>query len=400
MANTYVVRVTNQDDVVFNGEVPTYQLFSFPTTYTTFIPKAYAWLALFNAVNSGYIVKIKSIGVERVQIYNSLVLNNCLVSRCSSTSGGADFAVAKLDSASSALPSQVLIKDKPTVTLTASTSILNFRHLIQSTFYNISSSVNFPGRRFGERFTACLWDELVSSGYGNADTQGWILNEGQGIAITRDANVYPNDLRVEIRVMFNVGSSSYIASRIVGIDQRTIGTECIASIFNGSGSGVVLDVKQISMTEVGAIETAHFSVEPIVEIEDGTSLTPTKMDSASPDLPAGIAVNFKPIVVIRSPTDGVLIASPALCRFNVNSHGIGAGDSTMALVQGAFNDEVFSGDYVVEPGSGLAIIQRSASVWGVCDFKFVFTVEASATTGGAGTKSRYAKPGHSGLGFR
>ena len=393
MANTYIVRVTNQDDFVYNGELPVYQVAGQPAIYTTFIPKAYAWLSLFNAVGSGYVAKIKSIGVERWQVYNTAATNICTIEQCSAMSGGTSFPVTALDSTAAALPAQVIIADKPTCTTGA--DIGYFRHLFQNT----ALTASFPGRRFGDRGTI-LFDEILRSGYGSATTQGFILREGHGVSIRRDNNVFASDVRVEIRFLFNVGSSTYIASKIVGIDQRTaLVGDMIAGIHNGTGSGIVIDLKQISMTEVGTLEVGHFSVEPIMETEGGTSVTPIKLDSTAPDLPAGVTASFKPVVVIRSPSDGVCIASPTLRRFVVSAHGVGEQIASTTLVHGAFNDEIFSGDYVMEPGTGLAVIQRSPATWGACDFKFVFTVEP-ATSSGSGSKSRYAKPGHSGMGFR
>lgn len=145
------------------------------------------------------------------------------------------------------------------------------------------------------------------------------------------------------------------------------------SLFNGSGSGVVVRVQKLyikNMVETAvAGGTRRLDVKKITACSSGTDITPVKLDTANDDLPAQVLVKTTATV-----TEGAIIF-PLIFS-----------DKEMLLTQNSMSQQIFSGinwipegyelqEYTLREGEGLTIKQITNSTAGTVSWIVVFSVE-------------------------
>lgn len=145
------------------------------------------------------------------------------------------------------------------------------------------------------------------------------------------------------------------------------------SLFNGSGSGRVIRVQKLFMTNM--VETAvsggtrRIDVKKITACSGGTDITPIKQDSLNDDLPAQILIKTTATV-----TEGAIIF-PLIFP-----------DDEMLLTQASGAQQLFSGinwipeglelqEYTLREGEGLTIKQITNSTVGNVTWIVLFSVE-------------------------
>lgn len=146
------------------------------------------------------------------------------------------------------------------------------------------------------------------------------------------------------------------------------------SLFNGSGSGVVVRVQKLFITNM--VETAvaggarRLDVKKITACSSGTDITPVKLDSANDDIPAQVLIKTTATV-----TEGAIIF-PLVFP-----------DDEMLLTQNSMSQQIYSGvnwipegyelqEYTLREGEGLTIKQITNSTAGTVSWIVVFSVEA------------------------
>lgn len=147
------------------------------------------------------------------------------------------------------------------------------------------------------------------------------------------------------------------------------------SIFNGSGSGVVVRVQKLYIANM--VETAvaggarRLDVKKITACSSGTDLTPIKQDSLNSDIPAQVLLKTTATV-----TEGAIIF-PLVFP-----------DDEMLLTQNSMAQQIFAGinwipegyelqEYTLREGEGITIKQITNSTAGNMSLIALISVEAS-----------------------
>lgn len=221
------------------------------------------------------------------------------ITRCSAMSGGEAVNPSKMDTDSADLPSQVLIRLKP-----------------EATF---GDYIRFVGDTPGVPQAAVVmtsWNTYASKGQNSATffdstadvgVQPVVLREGQGLVIADSPNQTLAHLQMGefiIRVSGTGATYSIFTDRMC---TRENGAEVPAlGVFNGSGSGVVLEVYQIFSPDIGNsdlnISGQNVRISHLDTIADGEDVMPVANDTDD-SLPAGITIrkNF----TMRPPRPGL-----------------------------------------------------------------------------------------------
>lgn len=134
------------------------------------------------------------------------------------------------------------------------------------------------------------------------------------------------------------------------------------AIFNGQGSGVVLNIKLLNTRPMTGPQnpTSTIEVRQITAISGGTPVLPTKHDSANADLPAQVVSVFEPNAVTGSTSlRRVFICSGAnFTRPLANMTSMLNGDSRMGLDSGEFMKMTGDADFqkhTLTEGQGISI---------------------------------------------
>lgn len=134
------------------------------------------------------------------------------------------------------------------------------------------------------------------------------------------------------------------------------------AIFNGQGSGVVLNIKLLNTRPTTGPQnpTSTLEVQRITAISGGTPVVPVKHDSASADLPAQVVSVFEPNSVTgNTSVRRVFICSGAnFARPLANMTSMLNGDSRVGLDSGEFIKSTGDPDYqkhTLNEGQGISI---------------------------------------------
>lgn len=146
------------------------------------------------------------------------------------------------------------------------------------------------------------------------------------------------------------------------------------SIFNGVGSGKVIRISKLFMTNMLLNVTVsggvrRLDVKKATVVSGGTDLTPVKHDTINDDIPAQILIKTGATV-----TDGALLF-PLIFP-----------DDEMLLTQNSMAQQIFSGinwipegleiqGFTLNEGEGVTIKQITSSVVGVTTWIVAFTLE-------------------------
>lgn len=248
-------------------------------------------LAVFNAatVESGTRIAITDVRAQYSSGFNSdqtnILGNQGILSldRITATSGGTAIAASKYDTGASSLPGQVTCSLYPT-SVTQSATLRRFGDswaqtiLLANNFGsyrapNVLDSNDHSGR------TSESCDVWHADGV--SDTEPLVLNEGQGLAVIKRA--YGVCMSHHWRVILTVAAtgSTYIYNIFEAGDPYCIG-DPFWSVFNGSGSGVVLKVMVVSMPDIGESNIPKFRLARSRGLTwGGLALTPVVHDTAN-----------------------------------------------------------------------------------------------------------------------
>jgi len=177
-----------------------------------------------------------------------------------------------------------------------------------------------------------------------------------------------NDVREQ--AVFQTARQSYVA---LVENSQFANSKQHFSLFNGSGSGVVIRVQKLYITNM--VETAvsggarRLDVKKITACSAGTDITPIKQDSLNADIPAQVLIKTTATV-----TEGAILF-PLVFP-----------DDEMLLTQNSMAQQVYSGvnwipegyelqEYTLREGEGLTIKQITASTAGNVSWIVVFSVE-------------------------
>lgn len=225
--------------------------------------------------------------------------------------------------------------------------------------------------------TASLWE----SGYGSGDCQRLHLAEGQGVALVpANVTLLPPVHAWNCTIVFNVGTATWVAT--CTIIPTWCGGCASFGIFNGSGSGVTIDIVSIDITYTGdplvglALTGAPYvRVARLAGAEGGIAETPIALDSYSP-VPASMVLSR---AMSWSPIDAN--SSLATDRLGLSAGDLGYPGANDALVRriGTYHQAAIP--YHACMGPGLAAV-TVASEFEAC--RTMHGIDYSRRQGGAG----------------
>jgi len=377
MAELFLARAETTDGLA------SYEAFSLINSATNMYLDHGAILALFNEYNSDSVVRIKRIEINELVARTTTTPTKLSLNRITALTGGETISPIKMDSVSADLPSQVsIVKNAGSVTNTGVQyrDQLGFQNLSIAALRGLATPLFGSG--MGHNAISAFSNGLLYSLH-DANVQGIVLREGQGISLNT-SSVAPQNYPLEISFYVNNGSACYLVREVVN---RSANPSLMA-ILNGSGSGVVLTVGRIQITQIKTDDILPmFTVETITGTYEGQDISVVKMDSLNEDIPAGVKVK-KNCTVTQVNADASLggrkkeSGDLALRRRASSPFGV-----SPALASGIIpfmnkRQAVFDfsptvdtdGGLVLREGEGIAIMQRpNASAWGNYEVLVYFT---------------------------
>lgn len=347
----------------------------------------YASIAILNKVGSGKVIKINRCDLEFLyNTYSGYAQSGeaAKVVRISSSSGGINVPITKLNSANNTLTA-LSVKEKSESTIISSSILRNYK-AVSLNHYSLGGSLNNSNMPIN-----------TYKGSTSAAIQRLILREGEGIAVKGINSYLSNTLVIDVVInVLSGGSGSYFVTKTVPIN--TEGD--LLSIFNESGSGLIFEISSIYITQLSIIPhrggalyntLPHFYLSPIVNIQNytGDDLTPIKMDSNN-SLSSNILIKKNCVVnydlqsfVLQRPkiywfTPSLTLAGSPVLFFNtVPQNKLG-------------NNNLFK-TIELNEGEGIALMARTFISSGVLEFNMTFTeTDAEAPPSGGETGFAYA----------
>ena len=246
-----------------------------------------ALLALVNQLGSN-----KKVTITGIEIYNQTFVGTMVtadtqsafptaikISNVTNLGGGTSLDPVKLDTDASDFPSTVQVKKGSVYTTTGSlyASLPFCKSLLQSAFlgFKITGDKNFSQSN--------VWRSSL-----NSANEMIIIRAGEKLAVYANTPNASLPLLVEAQVVVNGSPNrTYNFSYFTNF---TVASEAIFGIDNNSGSGLVVTLSNISVSEIGTYDTPYFQIVPVGTIDAAAyddpdkSLSVVKTDSTHQDL--------------------------------------------------------------------------------------------------------------------
>jgi len=310
------------------------------------------FLLIYNEVGSGKLVKIRRVALRTLsgQGQTTLLPTNLQLSRISAITVDGDTIVPdKMNTSIGDLPSQVKIQQYANTTETAGTELRRLLNLPEQNMVRALSLMCVP------KFKTAEW---TCGDYACQGVSGHILREGEGITI-RNTTV-PFSMAWRVFCLFTTSAGTYVVSEIMRSvdDQRNLFT-----IFNGSGSGVVINVRQLIVMEAGTDDVPAVAMYRVESYSNGDDVSAMAMDTSKSLYPF-VKVKTKPEAVLYGASYGAIIVNPKYRRVQLNTWGTSPGlagvDMKSQLDNALIIDNI--GSVSAEPitlraGEGIALIQ-------------------------------------------
>lgn len=345
---------------------------------------AAANFALMNGSGSGKLVKVHSITITETQGRTaSATVNRLGVQRVTAIAGGDDVTPVPLDSANAGIPAEVLLREY-VGSVTTTGGVL--RTILDTPQLNPTRLVSYPSWR-----TPGTADRVYGTGSVDA-VQGQVLREGEGVALFTSGAVAKENFPLAVVAVIKIGTECYwLRTRL-----STSSMGAMLAIFNGSGSGVVVELLTVNVSEIATDEVGflrRFQIETIRGMSpnsQGGALEATPMDSTNATLPSQIVAAEK-AGCLQVSGDGMDIDGTAhrhnedvLRRLVSAPFGVSPGLACPIPMGQRLQRQFIMGDdgaFVLRPGEGIGLFQRqlgSGQGWGYqlqCRFSVSDVVE-------------------------
>lgn len=347
-----------------------------------------AALAIWNRPSSGRKVTVHEIFFRDQSAPNTTAISNLDFRRITAYTGGeAVHTPQKHDPNNDNLPSQVVaVEDAETVTGTP----IEHRRIVNIPFFSESQAViNRPGTLTpGATKEGLSPANFLYFNFSQASAvQGIILREGEGFCIAPKGNLVYQTIRYKAIIKFRKVSNNHCYSIS---EVFTTGANAVPIVlFNGSGSGVVLEIYQVDLMEIGVNTFPYmFSVERIEGINTNSIFENSviaSLDGANESLTGLIDCKVEVPVIKAGYKSGALMSQPILKRDFQTSLGPGMANPNwnMGAMNAAFlmmHDPV--SEIVLHEGEGIAIFKRVPSSIGKSSIKVTFSVDTISAGGG------------------
>jgi len=341
-----------------------------------------AAMVLWNPPTSGYKIYVKNLKVINQMCQDTATGSSKLdIQRISAYTTGAltDNAgyIFKLNSTNPDLPSQIKILTRVD-SVTAAGTVRSYMNLPEygDTIVQARTIAIHPAKRLGtDGLDTC---NVYNCGYGNLDTQGQILREGEGISIT-PATIQTN-AAYRFSFLFRTGDgSTYGATETI----RPYALMSPMIIFNGSGSGIIITMLNIECQEVGTDSLCTFSVQRIDDIflggdEVDVTSNALKMDTTMV-FPPGLKCYTNCLVELHGVKFGAVTVVPTFRRNAQLWLGTGPSWAIGTRMYGTVSSSELIDNgvnpLIIRPGEGIALMQKNASEMGRYEATLYFQTE-------------------------
>lgn len=198
--------------------------------------------------------------------------------RTTATSGGSAVTPVKRDTGSANLPAQVTCTEFPT-SVTVSGAAL--RSLADAPSLLFAGTNQWPcARTYGGSLAAYQRSntaDILRQG-GDSNIELVVLREGEGLVLRLDTFGWPRAGQINLTVR-NMSSGATYQFRTRDIGHPYLIGEPIISLFNGSGSGVVLGVYASEYPNDGEANFPTFRLARIDGVSGGDAVTPWASDT-------------------------------------------------------------------------------------------------------------------------
>lgn len=350
-----------------------------------------AVVGIFNAKGSDCVTTVKRIEINELQARTTTLPNNLSIFRTTAQTGGESLTVTKHDTNDADLSALVSIVKYPgSVTTTGD----NIRRLLGRNGLSPATAFNaFCAPRLGD-VKGSLSHAIAYNNF-EAGTQGIVIREGEGIAITTGL-VAPANFPLEFVIKINNGSATYSVTTVV----KNSAMVALIGIFNAVGSGETLTIARIDFSEIRTVDILPaFTVESISGLYGGTAISPISLDTNNTAIPSGVQIVSNCAVDSASINSSTSIRSQisgdgAIRRITPPAFGVG-----VALASGLIpflrrKHVVFdfspavdsSGGFVLREGEGIAIFNKP-NACGYINYEIILyltNVYTPPTPGGGG----------------
>lgn len=342
-----------------------------PTTPNATYFEQNAVIGIMNNYGSDTIVRIKELHINELIARTTTALTNINLYRTTAVVGGESVAITQFDSSTS-LPAAVsAVKYPSSVTTTGDV----LKQILPLTGLSLTGTLA-AHQGFGASMKAGgLNLNTWYSGF-NSETQNIVLREGQGIVL-RTTYTSPQNYPMELIVHLSDGTNTFIVSEVVNHQSATE----LFSLFNGVGSGVILNIARIELRQIRTVDLYRvFSLESCSEIYDGKTIPVNSMDSSFSAIDS--LVEFKQNCTVRQGNVDAQHGRNARAggdfipwrRIVEPAYGVGVGLASTSIKPRM--NKTFAGEIVLREGEGLALIQRNYfSGWGNYEINILFTIE-------------------------
>lgn len=225
--------------------------------------------------------------------------------RTTATVGGTAVAAIERDTDSAALPAQVTCTTFPSSVTTTGAALRTMADAPSLAF--AGSNQWTSARVYGGSYYAYQRGnaaDLLRQG-GDSNVELIVLREGEGVALTLDGYGWPRSQQINITVR-NMSSGATYQFRSREIATPYLTGQAIISLFNGSGSGVVLGVYASEFPLDGESNFPVFRLARIDAASGGEAVTPIAADSVN-EVPASlVCAGSDGIARLAGQTQGVL----------------------------------------------------------------------------------------------
>jgi hypothetical protein len=205
--------------------------------------------------------------------------------------GGEPVAFTENDTNSSALPAQVTAWTLAGLDSPSTLGRLYINRNFTAVGFNDAASMVQHGK---------LATLLGKRGMYSSSLEAYVLREGECLALvpSNDRSTVPMEVSADVRV----GTRCYTLRCYTW---ALCGGLSMLSINNGTGSGVVVEVLNIRLSELGSTDTPYLQVVPVGSIDPAAiapamRLTPIKNDTASPTLDTAKVAAFANVAILPS----------------------------------------------------------------------------------------------------
>lgn len=297
-----------------------------------------ALLAIFNQQNSGKVLDVNLVRLE-VSIQGNLAGSypgTVELRRISALDGGNSLTPTSFDTNNQAIPAGVIFRENAVATLTADEPLHQVSICPNFRADNVLCGLNRIG--MGLRYTN-QDPSVIYQCTPDGSTLPIKIGPGEGLAMHVNATPLTTTYMYSVTFKIAGGNETYIIDDMCGLVHKG---QTPFAIFNGHGSAVI-EVWSVELREAGDYSLPVFIGIPIGGLESTFSdaVTPTKLDSSSPEVPSGISI-YKDCPVIAVNAE---VGSPSNVMQAFHSRGMIVGNILMSSTLGLGGPSYFASMY-------------------------------------------------------